>query len=60
MDCKNNTAEFPEPRPRLGSAQDRRREYQAPELLEWGGILDLTQGPINGTQDGFLSGTGGG
>ncbi|MCH9647212.1 MAG: hypothetical protein K0U98_03170 [Deltaproteobacteria bacterium] len=41
----------------LTSSAGARKAYKAPELVEWGDILDLTQGTFNGTQDGFLSGT---
>ena len=36
-----------------------KRVYSSPELTSWGSIVELTKGPINGTIDGFFSGTGG-
>lgn len=34
-----------------------KRAYVTPELIQWGTILDLTQGGLNGIEDGDFSGT---
>lgn len=40
--------------------EDRPRlPYQPPRLVTWGTLTTLTQGPLNGTEDGFFSGTRG-
>jgi hypothetical protein len=36
----------------------KKKVYQTPELLEWGTIEELTQGPVGGNADG-LTGTEG-
>ncbi len=38
-------------------AKSEKRAYSAPELIQWGTIFDLTGNILNGTQDGFFSGT---
>ncbi len=34
-----------------------RKAYQAPQIFEWGSVLDLTQGPKSGGQDGGFEGS---
>lgn len=46
----------PTPSPDL---RHTKKAYRPPRLVEWGTLSDLTQGPINGTVDGFFSGSGG-
>ena len=42
------------------SAPRRKKSYRSPELVEWGSILDLTQGIKGGFEDGlFMGGTQG-
>ncbi len=36
---------------------DAKKAYRGPELLEWGSVLDLTQGGMAGGEDGDFSGT---
>jgi hypothetical protein len=43
----------PRPEENIGKG----RSYSSPVLVSCGGILELTQGKANGTQDGFFSGT---
>jgi len=35
----------------------KKRHYRAPELVEWGAITEITQGPMGGIEDFPLGGT---
>ncbi len=46
MDTDNTTKNEPE-----SEEAPRRRPYQRPEITEWGSIMDLTAGGLNGLDD---------
>lgn len=49
----------PQPREPLSSAVGAKKPYNAPEVLCWGTLEQLTQGTLNGTIDaGFGGSTG--
>jgi hypothetical protein len=41
----------------LPAAAAPKRRYESPELLEWGSIIDLTQGPLFGFDDVDIGGS---
>ncbi len=40
-----------------GESVRKKRQYRAPELVEWGAITEITQGPMGGIEDFPLGGT---
>lgn len=52
MDCKPKSSSSAEKKTTL-----QKRPYQAPVLVEWGAITEITQGPMGGIEDFPLGGT---
>lgn len=43
----------------LDTTNSRRKPYRSPDLMEWGSIVEITKGPISGTEDFPIGGEGG-